>query len=209
MFYSSSERERERERETGSSPTNRSLHPLHLHQNRSFMGKIMEFFSLMQCDSVVNCFQLQLLWRFLKVTSISTTSNGLTFTVNIKWHLQPILPPICDTSEYTSEKKNREWEIYSLGTCWILKNVAYFDEWLQARFFFSFESRTSPEMCIKKVNRVNFDVMLTSKVKTWSIDWDLESSLYPWAGHLTSGVTPGRLSRGKCTVSCFGWENIC
>lgn len=140
MFYSS----RERERERGSSPTNRSLHPLHLHQNRSFMGKIMEFFSLMQCDSVVNCFQLQLLWRFLKVMSISTTSNRLTFTVNIKWHLQPILPPICDTSEYTSEKKNREWLDLFTGNLLDLEKCGLFWWMIASKIVFFFWITNKP-----------------------------------------------------------------
>ncbi len=153
----------------------------------------------MQYDSVVNCFQLQLLWRFLKVMSISTTSNEL------KWHLQPILPPICDKYRIWiyQWKQNREWLDLFTWNLLDLEKCGLFWWMIGSKFFLFFLSQTSLEICIKKVNRVNFDVTLTSKVKTWSIDWDLVLSLYPWAGHLTSGVTPGRLSHGKCTVSCF------
>lgn len=54
--------------------------------------------------------------------------------------------------------------IYSLGTCWISKMwPILMDDCKQV--FFLLLNHEEAQMCIKKVNRVNFDVMLTSKVK--------------------------------------------
>jgi len=46
MFYSQREREREK---SGSYPTNHSIYPPHLHQNRSFTGKRVQSGAMLMC----------------------------------------------------------------------------------------------------------------------------------------------------------------